>query len=214
MDHWPTYPVAGIRITWQVPSLESSFAKSISMESGHDVLGLASETVVVRPYTPEWPQLYLAEEARLVGCIGEYVLDIQHIGSTSIPGMIAKPILDVAIAVYDFEEATRCIQPIERLGYHYRGEYGISRRHYFTKGNPRTHHLHMLERHSENWANTISFRDHLRQNPSLAEEYAALKQRLSEQFPTDRLAYQDGKAAFIHHVLHAANEKVIGQTNG
>ncbi len=184
------------------------------MASEHDVLGLSSETVVVRPYTPEWPQLYLAEEARLVGSIGEYVLDIQHVGSTSIPGMIAKPILDVAIAVSDFEEAARCIEPIERLGYHYRGEYGISRRHYFTKGNPRTHHLHMLERHSENWASSISFRDHLRQNPSLAEEYAALKQCLSEQFPTDRLAYQDGKAAFIHHVLHAANEKVIGQVNG
>ena len=176
------------------------------LEREHDVLGLRGNTVRVSPYSSEWPRLFLEERERLDRCIGEYVLDIQHVGSTSIPGMAAKPILDIAIAVENFEEAARCVQPIEQLGYQYRGENGIPRRHYFTKGDPRTHHLHMVELHSENWAITICFRDQLRQRADLAQEYAALKLCLAEQFPTDRTAYQDGKADFIQRVLQQARE--------
>jgi len=171
------------------------------MERRNDMLGLPSGTVRVCPYTPEWRQAFLEEQARLHACLGVYVLDIQHVGSTSIPGMIAKPILDIAIAVANFEEAARCIQPIEQLGYRFRGENGIPRRHYFTKGEPRTHHVHMVEIQSENWAITIAFRDQLRQNSDLADKYAALKLRLAEQFPSDRLAYQDGKVEFIQQVV-------------
>ena len=99
----------------------------------------------------------------------EYVLDIQHVGSTSIPGMIAKPIIDIAIAVKNFEEASVCIEPIERLGYEYKGEFGIPRRHYFTKGNPRTHHIHMNEISSHDWSDQITFRNYLLQHQAMAK---------------------------------------------
>ncbi|MCJ7551153.1 MAG: GrpB family protein, partial [Anaerolineae bacterium] len=109
------------------------------------MIGLERGVVRLAPYTTEWQRCFEAEKERLQAVIGQYVLDIQHVGSTSIPGMIAKPIIDIGIAVTSFEEARVCIQPIQQLGYEYRGELKIPRRHYFVKGDPRTHHLHMNE---------------------------------------------------------------------
>ncbi len=170
------------------------------------MLGLSSKIVRVCPYTPQWSQIFSEEQSRLQACIGDSVLDIQHVGSTSIPGMAAKPILDIAVAVADFEEAARCVPPLEQLGYLYRGENGIPRRHYFVKGDPVIHHLHMVEIQSEQWASMIGFRDHLRHHPDVVQAYAALKQQLVEQFPTDRKAYQEGKEEFIQQVLRAVQE--------
>ncbi|MBK8312580.1 MAG: GrpB family protein [Acidobacteria bacterium] len=100
------------------------------------MLGLPSGEVQLSRYEAGWRSLFLEEAERLRTGIGGYVLDIQHIGSTSIPGMPAKPILDIGIAVTDFEEAMRCVPPMEELGYIYKGENGIPRRHYFVKGDP------------------------------------------------------------------------------
>jgi GrpB-like predicted nucleotidyltransferase (UPF0157 family) len=107
------------------------------------------------PYNDDWVRLFGEEEARTRAAVSEYVLDIQHVGSTSMPGMAAKPILDIGVAVCSFEEARRCIKPLEKLGYLYRGEHGIARRHYFVKGKPRSHHLHMVEVDSENWKSLV-----------------------------------------------------------
>jgi GrpB-like predicted nucleotidyltransferase (UPF0157 family) len=136
--------------------------------------------------------------------IGDYVLDIQHIGSTSVPGLIAKPILDIGIAIMDFEEGKRCIKPIESLGYEYKGENGIPGRHYFVKGDPTTHHLHIVEIDSEEWKKNITFRDSLRKNEMLAKEYAKLKLELAEKFKYNREAYTDGKTDFVNYVLELA----------
>ncbi|MCJ7736817.1 MAG: GrpB family protein, partial [Anaerolineae bacterium] len=94
--------------------------------------------------------------------------------------------------------------PIEQLGYEYRGELKIPRRHYFVKGDPRTHHLHMNEMGSRDWENQVLFRDALTHHPQLAEEYAVLKADLAQRHPTDRGAYLDGKAPFIERVLQMA----------
>src|SRR5947207_115171 len=110
-----------------------------------------------------------------------------------IPGMPAKPILDIGIAVANFEEAVRCIPPMEQLGYTYKSENGIPRRHYFVKGAPRTHHVHMVEIESEGWRSNLLFRDYLIKNPETAREYGKLKQELAKQFATNREAYQAGK---------------------
>ena len=169
------------------------------------MLGLASGTVRVCPYAPEWARLFEEEAGHIRAAIGPYVLDIQHIGSTSVPGLAAKPIIDIGIAVADFDEATRCVQPLVALGYEYRGENGIARRHYFILGNPRTYHVHMNERASADWQQTICFRDYLRAHSAVAAAYADLKLRLAQQFPTDRPAYQDGKDSFIKQVLQAAS---------
>src|SRR5262245_10403815 len=115
------------------------------------MLGLASGEIQLSPYESDWQTLFLEERGQLQASLGEYVRDIQHLGSTSIPGMIAKPILDIGIAGTAFEEAVRCIPPMEKLGYTYKGENGIPRRHYFVKGEARTHHVHMVEIGSEEW---------------------------------------------------------------
>lgn len=168
------------------------------------MLGLEQGVVKLVLYKVGWKHLFEREKSRLQSVIGQYVLDIQHVGSTSIPGMTAKPILDIGIAVENFEEARVCIPPIEQLGYEYRGEFGISRRHYFVKGVPRTHHIHMNEIGSRDWENQILFRDYLIQHPRLAEEYAVLKMELAQKYPTDRDAYLAGKESFIEGILETA----------
>ena len=168
------------------------------------MIGLERGVVKLVPHTPEWARLFAEEKARLEAAIGLHVLDIQHVGSTSIPGMAAKPIIDIGIAVTDFDEARVCVPSIERLGYTYRGEHGIPRRHYFVKGDPRTHHLHMNEIHGQDWENQVLFRDYLIAHPALTAEYAALKRALAAQHPSDRGAYQDGKDPFIKRVLALA----------
>jgi len=168
------------------------------------LIGLERGVVKLVPYTVEWRQLFEQEKSLLRVAVVQYVLDVQHVGSTSIPGMIAKPIIDIGVAVTNFEEARVCIPPVEQLGYEYRGEFGIPRRHYFVKGNPRTHHIHMNEMDSRDWENQVLFRDYLIQHPALVEEYAALKMKLAQRYPTDREAYLDGKAFFIKQVLEMA----------
>ena len=168
------------------------------------MIGLQTGIVKLVPYTSKWRRLFDQEKARLQAAVGDYVLDTQHVGSTSIPAMAAKPIIDIGIAVQNFEKATICIKPIEKLGYKYKGEYGIPRRHYFVKGNPRTHHIHMVEVNSRDWETMLLFRDYLTQHSELAEEYVELKLKLAQQFPTNRQAYQDAKSQFIERVLQLA----------
>ncbi len=169
------------------------------------MLGLEKGVVRLVPYTPEWKRYYERERAALLAALGDNILDIQHIGSTSIPGMPAKPIVDIAIAVTDFEQAKAYIPIIERLWYEYKGEFGIPRRHYFVKGDPRLFHLHMSEIHSTEWQNTLLFRDYLRGHPDIANDYAQLKQQLAARFPQDREAYLDGKTEFVEGVLKKCN---------
>ena len=156
------------------------------------------------PYTAVWAELFAEEKARLQTAVGPYILDIQHVGSTSIPGIPAKPIIDMAVAVANFEAARVCIEPIEQLGYVYKGELGIPRRHYFRKGDPRTHHLHMNEINSQDWQNQILFRDYLRQHPEVAQAYGALKLKLAARYERDPEGYLQAKAPFIEEVLRLA----------
>jgi GrpB-like predicted nucleotidyltransferase (UPF0157 family) len=163
-------------------------------------MGGEQRRVGLAEYDAGWPRLFEEEAARIRDAVGDWVLAVEHIGSTSVPGMPAKPIIDIAVAVRSFGEAVRCVAPLEQVGYTYRGEWGMPRRHYFVKGEPRTHHLHMLEAGTEQWDRHIRFRDTLRASPELAAEYAALKRRLAAPFARDRDAYQAGKALFIGRV--------------
>jgi GrpB-like predicted nucleotidyltransferase (UPF0157 family) len=171
------------------------------------MVGLENGTVRLTPYTNVWKQLFDEEKSHLQAAVGKYVLDIQHVGSTSIPGMVAKPIIDIAIAVNNFEEACVCLMPVEQLGYEYKGEYGIPRRHFFIKGNPRTHHIHMNELGSRDWNDQLIFRNYLTQHQEYAKEYAELKMELARQYPADRQAYLERKAPFIGRVLQVARSE-------
>lgn len=170
------------------------------------MIGLERGVVRLISYTPEWKRLFEAEKMRLDDVVGKYILDIQHVGSTSIPGMVAKPIIDIAVAVEEFETARVCIQPIEQLGYTYRGELGIPKRHYFVFGDPGYFHLHMNEISSTEWENQVLFRDILIRDRELARNYATLKMYLAERYPQDRDAYLLGKAPFIEMVLKKARQ--------
>ncbi len=169
--------------------------------SKQPLLGLKRGELRVSSYREEWKNLFEIEKRDIEKAIGDYIEDIQHVGSTSIPGMSAKPILDIAIAVKDFEEARICINPLCDMGYTFKGENGIPRRHYFLKGEPCTHHIHMLEKINEEWERLILFRDYLRSHQNTAEEYNQLKRELSERLQGDRKAYQAAKSDFVAAVI-------------
>ncbi|HEY9403404.1 MAG TPA: GrpB family protein [Pyrinomonadaceae bacterium] len=168
------------------------------------MLGLQKGTVNLTPHRELWHQLFAEEEARLREAIGEHVIAIEHIGSTAVCGLSAKPIIDIAAAVCEAADAERCVKPLEDIGYEYRGESGIAGRYYFVKGEPRTHHLHMVRLSSDLWRSHLLFRNYLRQNREVAEEYESLKRDLAEKYKRDREAYTDGKTTFIEEVLKKA----------
>ena len=169
-------------------------------------LGLENDRVNLVAHQTVWRELFLEERKRLHEALGEAALDIQHIGSTAVSGLCAKPILDIGVAVGDFDEAFGLIAQVEALGYSYRGEKGVTRRHYFVQGSPerRTHHVHMLEHSSQEWRNLIFFRDYLRAHPEAVAHYQTLKTQLAKRFFKNREAYTQGKHAFIQNILNRA----------
>ena len=168
------------------------------------MLGLKKGVVELFPHNELWHELFAGEKGRLQNSIGEMILAIEHIGSTSICGISAKPILDIAVGIEKYSDGEKCIKLLKDLGYEYRGEHGISGRHYFVKGEPRTHHLHMVALNSDFWRSHLLFRDYLRRNPAAAGEYDKLKKELSEKYQNDRDAYLGGKADFIEKILKIA----------
>ena len=170
------------------------------------MLGLQRGTVQVIPYTPQWATLFAEERQRLADALGSLALDIQHIGSTSVPGLAAKPILDVGVAIASEADVDACVPLLEALGYTYEGYRGTSEGFFFTQAREThlTHYLHMLLINSDGWRNYLRFRDTLIAQPEMRDQYMRLKQRLALQYATDRAAYTAAKAEFIQGVLAAA----------
>jgi GrpB-like predicted nucleotidyltransferase (UPF0157 family) len=168
------------------------------------MLGLEPTKVQLVPYDPQWPIEFDKERLEIEKAIGADILSVDHIGSTSIPGLCAKPIIDILIGLKDFGDGFRCVSALEKLGYTFRGEHGIPGRHYFRKGSPRTHHLHMYTRGTPDWQHHILFRDYLRAHAAQRDSYAELKTALAKQYPENREKYLDGKAAFIQNIIQLA----------
>ena len=165
--------------------------------------------VTIVEYNPAWPAMFEEEKARLLDAAGTWIDDVQHVGSTAVPGLAAKPIIDIMIAIYNLADVEKCVAPIESLGYGYMGEYGLPERHFFRKPPPdgwigRTHHIHMVLRDSNQWVNQVHFRDYLRAHPEARQRYQDLKRELAEQFGSDRFAYTDAKQEFIFAILRKA----------
>jgi len=169
-------------------------------------IGLENGTVRLFPHSKEWEAFYDRERDGLLAVLGDHILTIQHIGSTAIPDMPAKPIIDIAASVESEDRVPSCIQPLASLGYEYKGEYGLPGRHFFVKGNPHTHYLHVVSSSSAHWRSWLLFRDYLTSTPALAAEYAELKQRLALQHSSDRNAYTKAKGTFIERALREAEE--------
>jgi GrpB-like predicted nucleotidyltransferase (UPF0157 family) len=169
-------------------------------------LGLESGTVRVAPYDPAWAQLFAAEVARLQPILGSYgvSLSLEHTGSTAVPGLAAKPVLDILAGRSVAASRETVIEALRAAGYAYRGEQGIPGRDFFRRGEPRKYHLHLTVVGSDFWRDHLAFRDYLRANPEAADRYAALKLELAARHPRDREAYIEGKTAFVLAILDGA----------
>ncbi|MBA3364300.1 MAG: GrpB family protein [Actinobacteria bacterium] len=175
---------------------------------------VADEPAVVTlvPYDPAWPRLFEAERAHL-----ELILDpwlgggAHHVGSTAIPGMSAKPVIDMIAGVHDLEESRAAFEPLAQLGYEFTPH--RPRTHHFSK--PRgapwsavTHNLHLTEVGTDLWRERLAFRDALRADPMLAAEYDALKRRIAAEYGSDPGAYTVNKRPFVARVLAGAGIQI------
>lgn len=152
-------------------------------------------------YDPGWPVRFEEERRLIAQALSGLAVAIEHVGSTSVPGLAAKPVIDIMVAIRAFEDGERCVAPLEALRYEYRGDGGIPGRHYFRKGEPRSHHMHMVVYGGEFWERHIAFRDLLRADRALADAYAALKRELAAQHGAGRIAYTEAKTPFIEAAL-------------
>ena len=175
----------------------------MSKENGQNVLGLENNVVRLCEHSSLWADLYREEERRITAAIGRLIADLQHIGSTAIPGIKAKPILDMLAGVAQLENALLCKAPLENIGYDYIARAGIANDYVFGKGLPRTHYLHVVEYGGAKWVNHLCFRDRLRNDPELAQAYERLKEELSRKFSDSHAKYHDAKSKFINEVVAA-----------
>ena len=176
---------------------------AMSGENSHSVLGLENSVVRLSDYTQLWAELYREEEQRIRAAVGQLIIELQHIGSTAIPGIRAKPILDMMAGVAQLEKALWCKAPLEAIGYDYIAHAGIANDYVFGKGVARTHYLHVVEYGGAKWANHLRFRDRLRNDPELAQAYEKLKEELSRKFSDSRAKYHEAKSKFISEVVAA-----------
>jgi GrpB-like predicted nucleotidyltransferase (UPF0157 family) len=165
------------------------------------------EEIRLAAYDPAWPHSFAVERDLVLGCFATPLLRIEHVGSTSIPGLDAKPVIDIIVLVADLADGHAAVPALEAAGYSYWRDDPVQSKLLLVKGLPpapqRTHHLHVhadageVERH-------LVFRDHLRADADARRRYLALKQELAEQHRNDREAYSDAKSAFIDAIVAAS----------
>jgi GrpB-like predicted nucleotidyltransferase (UPF0157 family) len=156
--------------------------------------------IVLAPPSAGWRVAFADEASAISKALAGLSIELHHIGSTAIPGMVAKPVIDMLAIVADLEELDAHAHPLTDLGYEALGEFGIAGRRYFRKHSPdgaRTHQLHAFAADSPHVQRHLDFRDYLRASPDDAAAYAALKKRLAAQCGSDMRAYSDGKTEFI-----------------
>ncbi len=161
-------------------------------------MSIHSKPIEVVPYNPTWPQMFEEEATLIRQALGENCLAVHHIGSTSIPGLAAKPIIDIIPVVRDITQVDQTTEKIEALGYDAKGEFGMLFRRFFQKDTPQeAYNVHVFEEENPEIDRHLKFRDWMRTHPEDRDAYAALKQNLAEQFSHDRMGYCFGKDAFV-----------------
>jgi GrpB-like predicted nucleotidyltransferase (UPF0157 family) len=179
------------------------------------VARVVKEEVAVVPYDPRWPDLFAEEKRHLLACLPpDLIRRIEHFGSTAVPGLAAKPIVDMLVEVTSLDQTRERIAPIlEAQGYDYfwRPSWGNDTPPFYAwfikRGGDgiRTHHIHMVEAHFEHW-DRLLFRDYLREHPAVAQEYGELKARLSGEHHHDRVAYTHAKGEFVLRITELAKQ--------
>ena len=176
---------------------------------------VVQEEVAIVPYDPRWPEIFRSEKDHLLSCLpNDLIRRVEHFGSTAVPGLAAKPVVDVLVEVTDLPATRVRIAPVlEAQGYDYfwrptHGDDGPPFYAWFIKRDPgtgaRTHHIHMVEPDfGEHW-DRLLFRDYLIEHPQVAREYEDLKFRLASAYPNDRVAYMKGKTEFVLRITEQA----------
>jgi GrpB-like predicted nucleotidyltransferase (UPF0157 family) len=161
--------------------------------------------ILVVDYDPQWPVLFEQEKERIIAALGSYLLTVQHIGSTAVPGLAAKPVIDIGVGIRSLADAPFLISRIEKLAYVYEPtlEQLLPQRRFFWKGTPTVHtyHLHMAEVDDAVLVRPLQFRDYLRKHPDAAVEYGALKKELAKRCGQEMEAYVAGKTGFVENVM-------------
>lgn len=158
--------------------------------------------VVVADYDGEWPKAFEQLRARIWPAVSDFALTIEHVGSTAVPGLVSKPVIDICVVVRSRDHTPLGIERLAQLGYVHRGDLGVPDREAFAgpEGPPR-HHLYLSPQDSLSLKNHLALRDYLRAHPDSARAYGALKHRLAEEFPDDIDSYIEGKTDFILAIL-------------
>ncbi|RPK01537.1 GrpB family protein [Priestia endophytica] len=158
--------------------------------------------ITVVEHNPKWKHEYLKEEKLIVKILQKELVNSFHIGSTSIPDLKAKPIIDILLVVNDIKALDNYSQQFEKLGYEVMGEFGIKQRRYYCKGgNNRTHQIHAFQYdNTQEIERHLSFRDYLCQNSEIRQQYGELKSKLAHKFPNDINGYSNGKDEFVRKI--------------
>jgi len=168
--------------------------------------------VEIVPYDPAWPAQFEEERQAIAAALATWIVgSIEHVGSTAIPGLAAKPVIDMMAGVQSLEAARPAIDAAARLGYCY-FPYRPDSEHWFCKPSPafRTHHLHLVPFGNGQWRGAIAFRDYVRRHPAIAVEYETLKRQFAHEFHLDREAYTRAKHPFIERITTCALEQGYG----
>lgn len=165
----------------------------------------------IENYSPEWPKKYELEAEKIKAVFGDEVKDIQHIGSTAIPGVIAKPLIDMGVLVNSIDDVVALVKKLEPLGYSYNPDMSSVERIFLRKGNPVEYHLSIACPKHTFWKRQIIFRDYLRNHPEFTEEYNQLKSKNIEITPVEDFSdlsrskvYNQGKGEFVEKILKLA----------
>jgi GrpB-like predicted nucleotidyltransferase (UPF0157 family) len=174
---------------------------------------MVQRKVEIVEYDLNWAKLYREEKAKIVAAIGRLAVAIEHIGSTAVVGLGAKPIIDIMVGVNSLSDAQQYMEPLRGLGYKYQPEHEdtMSERRYFNKGEPpeeQHYHLHMVEEGGEFWKRHLAFRDYLRTHPETSRQYCELKKKLASEYGSDREGYTEAKTSFIESVVVKALNKL------
>jgi GrpB-like predicted nucleotidyltransferase (UPF0157 family) len=168
------------------------------------MIGLEQGKVILSEYDPKWPIEFEKEKKLITSAVGPVDILIEHVGSTAVAGLCAKPIIDILIGIPNFADGFSLVAPLEEIGYEFKGKNGIIGRHFFAKGLLRTHHIHMVEKNSTFWKEHVLFRDFLRNNDIDKQKYALLKKNLAQAYKSDRDGYTNAKADFIRSIIQKA----------
>lgn len=172
-------------------------------------MALKRGTVELVNYDKNWEKEYKEEEELLKKVLKDKIIEIHHIGSTSIPGLLAKPVIDILIVIEDLNDINEVDDLLKDYDYENRGQQGVSDRYFFAKGpeDARTHYLHFTTKNSNTYYNQTYFKRYLMEHPSALKEYCDLKNKLAKKYSNERAKYTQGKNEFITNIVNLAKKE-------